>query len=362
MAGYSLSRQKTDLLPAESSHLPWFHRTQPPKLRDGNQVKVITSGKDADFVHYEFVIARGQDNPYTAFNFYFTEPKVVADLVDLSQYTSIDFTIECDPKNILVFALYSFVEGVTQLEAPETFRVSLDFLTCEKRPSKVSFALKELDSIDWWIERYGLAYTNRDASLDKVHGFSLNNSLQSPRGVESNVRVKDLTLVKEDFRLFYGSVVFTFFVWLGFGFWMTKSYVKGLIQTANSQINTNQPLVAYQKLSISQNSNDLKTKLFQHIAVEYSNPDLRIETTANALATTRSKINEILKAELGLTFTAYVNKIRLTEAARLLVEDDDLSVKQISFEVGFVNVTYFNTLFKKEYGCSPKVFKSNCPA
>ena len=62
--------------------------------------------------------------------------------------------------------------------------------------------------------------------------------------------------------------------------------------------------------------------------------------------------------ELGLTFSSYLNKLRLTEAARLLAENEDANVSEIAYSVGYNNVTYFNKLFKQEYGCAPKTFKS----
>ena len=66
----------------------------------------------------------------------------------------------------------------------------------------------------------------------------------------------------------------------------------------------------------------------------------------------REKINEILKTELGMTFTGYVNQLRLTDQAGMPIAD-------IAFSVGYANVSYFNKLFKEEYGCTPKAFRSH---
>ena len=59
-----------------------------------------------------------------------------------------------------------------------------------------------------------------------------------------------------------------------------------------------------------------------------------------------------------MTFTGYVNKLRLTEAARLLSENSGAAILEIAYSVGYANVSYFNKLFKEEYGCTPKVFRS----
>jgi AraC-like DNA-binding protein len=59
-----------------------------------------------------------------------------------------------------------------------------------------------------------------------------------------------------------------------------------------------------------------------------------------------------------MTFTGYVNKLRLTEAARLLTEKSAATVAEIAYSVGYANVSYFNKLFKEEYGCTPKAFRT----
>jgi AraC-like DNA-binding protein len=62
-----------------------------------------------------------------------------------------------------------------------------------------------------------------------------------------------------------------------------------------------------------------------------------------------------------MTFTGYVNKLRLTEAARLLTEQSTATVAEIAYSVGYANVSYFNRLFKEEYNCTPKSFRALAP-
>lgn len=359
MLGMILARQKTSLLPGDSSELNWFHSIEPAEPARENYVLVHSSGKESKVAEFSFHISPTQNLPYTSYTVYFSDPSRVEDLTDLSAYSTISFKIKCDPKNILVFALYSYVEGVTDISAPETYRVSSDFFTCNQQWREVNFPLRRLDSAIWWVERYGVKYSNLKADLHKVHGFAFNNSLQSPRGMDTNFSVKDLRLVRERAGFLYGSIAIIILLWFMGAIGLTRFYFVQKLKAAKSKINDNRPLIAYQQLSLKQKDESLKSKLLQHIAVEYCNPELNIESVVDLLGTNRIKINEILKAELGLTFTAYVNRLRLTEAARLLSLPQKLSVKQIAHEVGFANVTYFNTLFKKEYGCTPKAFANS---
>jgi AraC-like DNA-binding protein len=62
-----------------------------------------------------------------------------------------------------------------------------------------------------------------------------------------------------------------------------------------------------------------------------------------------------------MTFRDYVNKLRLAEAARRLTGKDNKPIVEIAHSVGYANVSHFNKLFKAEYGCTPKAFRSLAP-
>lgn len=95
----------------------------------------------------------------------------------------------------------------------------------------------------------------------------------------------------------------------------------------------------------------------RYFSTEYADPELNFDSVVAATGVSRKKVNEILKQELGFTFTGYLNKLRLTEAARLLSLRDDANIAEIAYLVGYKNVSYFNKLFKEEYGCTPKAYK-----
>jgi AraC-like DNA-binding protein len=101
-----------------------------------------------------------------------------------------------------------------------------------------------------------------------------------------------------------------------------------------------------------------KAVILRFIATNYTNSGLDLEGAAAGTGAKRNKINEVLKAELGMTFTSYVNKLRLTEAARLLTDKAGATVAEIAHSVGYANGTYFIKLFKEEYGWPLKAFRN----
>lgn len=359
LCGVGLSEREVEFFPGNSSDLKWFQSTMPKVPEADSAVIVEDDGQDSSVTRFSFFVSPNQELPYTSYTLYLADPARKADLINLSAYSRISFEVKCEPKNILVFALHSFAEGFTSINKPETYRVSSDFFTCNKKFKEVSFLLRDLDSAIWWIERYGLEYSNLDADLTKVHGIAFSNSLQSPRGKKSDFTIRELKVIEENSAHFYCSIGLVVLVWLAAISVFIRLYAEEAVRVAKSRLNDSRPFVAYQQLSLKQKDESLKTKLLQYVAVEYHDSGINIDGVAEKLGVNRVKINEILKVEFGLTFTTYINKLRLTEAARLLSLQQNLIVKQIALEVGYSNVTYFNTLFKKEYGCTPKAFSND---
>ena len=101
-----------------------------------------------------------------------------------------------------------------------------------------------------------------------------------------------------------------------------------------------------------------KAAILRFIATNYANSGLDLDGVAAGTGANRNKINEVLKTELGMTLTGYLKKLRLTEAARLLTDKAGATVAEIAYSVGYANSSYFNKLFKEEYGCAPRQFRN----
>ncbi|MDC7287593.1 PocR ligand-binding domain-containing protein [Blautia schinkii] len=73
-----------------------------------------------------------------------------------------------------------------------------------------------------------------------------------------------------------------------------------------------------------------------------------------------SYFSRIFTRETGESFSAYTSKLKISWAKQLL-ERTDLSVTQISDELGFNEPGYFIKTFKKIEGLTPLVYRKYCP-
>lgn len=72
----------------------------------------------------------------------------------------------------------------------------------------------------------------------------------------------------------------------------------------------------------------------------------------------KNAIYRLFSQEFNLTFGEYLIKLRLEKAQKLLKENKDLSIIEVSEKCGFLDVNYFIRLFKNRVGITPLKFKN----
>lgn len=344
------------LLPAHKSVIPWTVRISVDSEQGG--LSSITANDSTYGLDFDLKIVKGVEHPYASFGLLFEAFRNSGQLVDLSKYDTLTFNVLCRPHNVLGFSIHTFDERVTRLSDFVTFRSPVEFFSCNDAWKEIKIDLKHMEVPEWWLRINNIELSDREYRLDRVAEITFGMSAQSPVGTVSNVKISELTFRGRDGRFIYAYAFLAALLWMGFVFWFFKYHTRYLSADIQEKMRRNRQLLVYRKLSVEPQKDREKAELLQFMAEEYANPELSLERTIETLRINRTKINEMLKEEFGLTFTAYLNKLRLTEASRLLSEKGHANVAEIAYSVGYNNVTYFNKLFKNEYGCTPKTFRS----
>ena len=85
--------------------------------------------------------------------------------------------------------------------------------------------------------------------------------------------------------------------------------------------------------------------------------DINLDYISQMLGFDRSYFCRIFKNAMGATFTEYLNFVRICKAERRLSSTNERIV-DISADVGFTSVSYFNKIFKKYKNCSPTTYRT----
>jgi len=82
------------------------------------------------------------------------------------------------------------------------------------------------------------------------------------------------------------------------------------------------------------------------------------EALADRFSLSLRTLHRQLKQQTGSTPQRYLNRLRLLEARHQL-RHSDMRVTDIAFHCGFGDSNHFSTLFKREFGCSPRTLRQN---
>lgn len=91
---------------------------------------------------------------------------------------------------------------------------------------------------------------------------------------------------------------------------------------------------------------------------EHYTEQITLQTLAGQFHLSEKYISRYFKEHFYLTFSEYLNHLRLSCAKRLL-ETTELSVTETALRSGFLNVSYFIRTFKTVYGMSPLKYRKS---
>lgn len=96
-------------------------------------------------------------------------------------------------------------------------------------------------------------------------------------------------------------------------------------------------------------------RVLDHLLANFAQP-LRVADLVRLAGCAPATFNRRFARLTGGGVVAYVNRLRVHEAQRRLVVDDD-SVTDVAFASGFANLSHFNAEFKRRSGCTPSQWR-----
>ncbi len=144
---------------------------------------------------------------------------------------------------------------------------------------------------------------------------------------------------------------------------LVENLIYTLIQSPANRRNLNQTTMALlflnlmnytERLEFQNEEETVTMQVMRYIETHYQNASL--SDLAEKLHYNPSWLSREIKNYTGKKFTSLVQEKRMVQAAFLL-ENTTLNVDEISYQVGYDNISYFHRLFREKYGMSPKKFR-----
>ncbi|MFW6044089.1 MAG: response regulator, partial [Marinilabiliaceae bacterium] len=105
-------------------------------------------------------------------------------------------------------------------------------------------------------------------------------------------------------------------------------------------------------VALSERDRTFLARVEDEVLQQYPDPAFNVEKLSEMMAMSRSSFYRKFKDLTGMTAANYIRKVRLQKAASLL-NQQTISVAQVSEEVGFQSVAHFRKCFRDEYGTTP---------
>ena len=110
--------------------------------------------------------------------------------------------------------------------------------------------------------------------------------------------------------------------------------------------------------SLSERFRELVHHQVAALSMNVSQESFSVGGLAERLFVTPKHLSETIKKDMGVTPTDYINSQLIKESQKLL-HSTDLQIKEIAYQLGFSDASYFNRLFKKITEVSPTVYREN---
>lgn len=114
--------------------------------------------------------------------------------------------------------------------------------------------------------------------------------------------------------------------------------------------------------SRSNSSNKLDRKFISEftslIESNLANEDLSVDDIYKGLGISKIQLYRKTKALLGFSVNDYILSVRLQKAKYLLM-NEDLTISEVAYKVGFSSQAYFSTVFKSKFSVTPSEFKES---
>ncbi|MBU5676214.1 response regulator [Alkaliphilus sp. MSJ-5] len=106
-------------------------------------------------------------------------------------------------------------------------------------------------------------------------------------------------------------------------------------------------------------SEDVGNLAINYIKENFSKNYLSLNLVAEKYHISESYLTRVIKQKTGLTFTDYLNKLRISMAINLLMDKGKVyTINEISYMVGYNSQHYFSRAFKNYVGLSPNQYRN----
>jgi len=271
--------------------------------------------------------------------------------LDLSAPGSLHLEIGSSSLSSLQTCLVEEIPGFTRDDRWQTARYDCQALDLVPGTSSYDLPLDRFFTPAWWFATSGVRPSELGPETRRrVVRFVIQSGEGTRTGESGNVRFSRIEVVS----MHWGRSLLI----LAFGALLTLGHLLLLRRRRIAAKGPEKASVVFQPVEAVSYTDREREAVVQHIGVSYQDPDLSLESISRATGVPQDRVTSHVKAASGLLFKAYLNRVRV-EAARKLLSETDLPVSEIATLVGYGNIPHFNRIFRELVGTTPSALRED---
>ncbi|MBN1980879.1 MAG: helix-turn-helix transcriptional regulator [Chitinivibrionales bacterium] len=316
---------------------------------DGGKSEIREISSPDSGLAFTFTLRQGYAYPYAGISIQFMAND---SFIDVSPFNYVAITAYSDKAESFNLYLKTFIDGFTIPTDMFTQYFLMKEVPLQKEFHTHRVYFKDFIVPSWWIAQNKLLESKiGKPQFEKTISMHIENGTVTPLDQTFTIHIKKITFGKDN------NIAYLLFVCIVIFYYLLYFLVKKLLKKRAPK----QVIIPYKELEVKNDADNEMKRLTECIARNFSDPNLAVEKLAREAGISAAKIPVLLKREYNMNFKQYLNKIRITEAQRLLKESDN-QIVSCAYAVGYNNIPHFNRTFKQSVGLSPKEYRKQFKA
>lgn len=322
-----------------------FKATGYTDQKDGGTSQIIQQRVADSALTFSFRLDDGFYTPYAGFSI----RPLHSDYFDVSKYNQISLTVlghQIDRLGIGLYAAQLDEQG-KRLNEEDLHHV---YLNISDSKARYDIPISQFKHPDWWEDLHQIDDTeNSSPALEYMRHVNINSAYTpSMEGVKT-IELYAIAFTRNNIRVYVlATSIYLLTLFMLYG---------GMYRKIRNKKSTSRITIAYQPVEINETHPE-EENCVAYINQHFHDNTLTLDSVAKATGMMPRKIAAVINDQFQCNFKTYVNRIRISEAKRLLRETD-LNIGEIAYKVGFNNQSHFNRVFKAEHDMRPSEYREH---
>jgi AraC-like DNA-binding protein len=306
---------------------------------NGGTSELLKQSISDSTIELKFRLKDGFQSPYVGISFHNETDSVFNE----AHYNRLYLEISGEQLRTIGFSLFAGNE-FSKNKNEVCFYENID-IDAERKQYVID--LDKLKVPEWWYASNNVPVDEKfEPDLQYIYSINIGTAFAAASDVSRSIKIYSLYFERDNKSLILLLISLELIIILLVA---AGHYIKAY--------KTTPVMITYKAVDVEKENQHINSFL-DYINNHFHDSNLTLRLVSEQTGINQRRITSYIQKSFGCNFKTYVNRLRINESKRLLVESE-LNMGETAFKVGFSNQTHFNRVFKNFEGISPSEYREN---